>query len=116
MTKRFVLYNTSNNQEVAEVESASTFSRRLFGLLFEKSKESAPALWLVPCKAVHTCGMRWPIDLIFLSKTFQVVEICKGVKPFSWPVVCWRAHSVVEISRDHWDKDAVRVGDQLVFR
>jgi len=37
------------------------------GLLGRNSLASGEGLWIVPCEAIHTFGMRFPIDLVYLT-------------------------------------------------
>jgi uncharacterized membrane protein (UPF0127 family) len=43
-------------------------------------------LLLAPCRSVHTCGMRWPLDLVWLGPGGAVVRVDRDVPP-------WRARS-----------------------
>jgi uncharacterized membrane protein (UPF0127 family) len=44
------------------------------------------ALLLAPCRSVHTIGMRWPLDLVWLGPDGRVVRVDEDVGP-------WRARS-----------------------
>ena len=46
---------------------ARTASERRTGLLGTDGLDGA--LWLEPCSSVHTIGMRYPIDVVFLTRT-----------------------------------------------
>ena len=53
-------------------------------------------LLLAPCRAVHTLGMTFPIDLVFLSRLGRVVKVVRCLRP--WRVaLCLRAVAVVEL-------------------
>lgn len=52
-------------------------------------------LWLGPCAAVHTFGMRYAIDVIFLDHRGHVIRCVPALPPWRW-AVCMRAVSVVE--------------------
>jgi uncharacterized membrane protein (UPF0127 family) len=54
------------------------------------------ALLLAPCRSVHTFGMRWPLDLVWLGDGGDVLRIDAGVRP--WTVrSCRGARAVVEV-------------------
>ena len=53
------------------------------------------ALRLEPCRAVHTFGMRFALDLIWLARDGAVVRVDRAV-PARRHRLCLRAHSVVE--------------------
>ena len=79
------VYNKTRETFVAtEATVADSYLRRLVGLL-GKTKRWARhgcGLWIVPSRGVHTIGMMFPIDLIFLSKEKEVVHIEEFVRPF----------------------------------
>lgn len=39
------------------------------------------ALWLTPCRSVHTAGMRFPLDLVWLDARSRVLAVDPGVAP-----------------------------------
>lgn len=58
-----------------EARLAHTFWRRLRGLLGEKKLERGrEGLVLTPCSAVHTFGMLFPLDLLFVSGAGEVLQ------------------------------------------
>ncbi|OZI63289.1 hypothetical protein CAL28_10835 [Bordetella genomosp. 11] len=69
---------------------------RLRGLLCRRRPRPGLALWLAPCRAVHTFGMRYPLDIVFLDAGGRAVSVVRGLRP--WRVaLCLRAVSVVEL-------------------
>src|ERR1700676_4194157 len=79
------VYNKTRETFVAtEATVADSYLRRLIGLL-GKTKRWArlgSGLWIVPSRGVHTIGMLFPIDLIFLSKDKEVVHLEEFVRRF----------------------------------
>ena len=64
-----------------EVPVATTRTARLLGLAL-LSRERAGAGLLIPrCRSVHTFGMRFDLDLLFLDRTGTVIELRRGVRP-----------------------------------
>ena len=80
-----------------DVLVASTFRSRLLGLaLLDRSR--APAGVLLPrCRSVHTFGMRFRIDLLFLDREGAVIAVERGVAP-GRVVRCHGATAVLELS------------------
>jgi uncharacterized membrane protein (UPF0127 family) len=66
--------------------------RRLRGLAFAPP---AGPLEIPRCRSVHTFGMRYPLDLIWLGADGAVVRVDRAVPPRRLRV-CRRARSVVE--------------------
>ena len=98
------------------VRRAGRFLTRLKGLLGETPEKAEGGLWLVPCHAVHTLGMKWALDIIFLNREREVLKIELNVRPLAWGRFCRGAHSVLEFFHGRWDASLVAVGDQLEFR
>ena len=64
-----------------KVRTASGFLSRFVGLLGTASIADGEGLWIVPCRSVHTLGMRYPIDVAFLDARGVVVGILGGLPP-----------------------------------
>jgi uncharacterized membrane protein (UPF0127 family) len=50
------------------VPVATSFRARLLGLALLSRERAGPGLLLPRCRAVHTFGMRFPIDVVFLDR------------------------------------------------
>jgi len=79
------------------IRRADTFRARALGLLGTPHLEDSDALWLVPCRAVHTVGMRFAIDVVFLDKHGKVLRVVPNLRPYRL-AVCLRATSVLELT------------------
>jgi uncharacterized membrane protein (UPF0127 family) len=66
--------------------------RRLIGLAFADPRGP---LWIPRCRSVHTFGMRYPLDLVWLDGDGRVVRVDRAVPPRRVRA-CRRARSVVE--------------------
>lgn len=57
---------------------------RLRGLLVRPplSGDALQALWLTPCGGVHTFGMSYPLDIVFLDRSGRVLEWCESLPPW----------------------------------
>jgi uncharacterized membrane protein (UPF0127 family) len=70
--------------------------RRLVGLIGRRTWPAGVALEIPRCRSVHTFGMRFALDLVWLDGARRVVRVDRAVPP--WRVrVCWRARSVLEL-------------------
>jgi hypothetical protein len=96
------------------MEVADTSPKRNKGLLGRSSFASGEALWIVPCDSVHTFGMRFPIDLIYLDRNNRIKKLCFEVP--AWRVsACFTAHSIIELPAGTIRETGTRVGDALEF-
>lgn len=75
---------------------ASSFCQRLLGLHAYDHLTEHTGLWIAPCRAVHTLGMAYPIDLLYLDLHGQIIKRVDTLLPNRWSV-CWSAASVVEL-------------------
>lgn len=71
---------------------------RLRGLLCRRRPPGPrTGLWIAPCWAVHTVGMRYPIDLAFIGRDGRVRRLVRHVRP-GRIVFCLGAVSVIELT------------------
>jgi len=81
---------------LSRLEVASTFWQRFKGLQFRRPLPPDTGLWLSPCASLHTCCMRFPIDLIMLDGDMKVVGIRKQVQPWRIVMCAQGTKSVIE--------------------
>ena len=77
------------------IVQAATPHARLVGLAFLGRLQPGLALMLESCAAVHTFGMRFPLDLLFLDARGAVVRVVGDVSPRRL-VRCPGARAVLE--------------------
>jgi uncharacterized membrane protein (UPF0127 family) len=112
------VYNQSRESLIAtEVAVADTYWGRLVGLLGKTRSwaRSGRGLWIRPSRGVHTIGMLFPIDVIFLDRSQQVVHIEEYLRPFCISKVCLKADSVLELPPHTIFRTQTRKGDRLVI-
>src|SRR5215469_1360338 len=94
------------------VQRAGDSKTRCKGLLGREGLAEGEGLWIVPCEAVHTFGMRFPIDLVYLDRSHRVVKTRSNVRPWRLSA-CLRAHSVVELAAGVIRETQTKPGDRL---
>jgi uncharacterized membrane protein (UPF0127 family) len=62
---------------------ADTIMKRTVGLMGEKRGDHT--LLLPHCGSIHTCFMRYPIDVVCLDERYAVIRTVDGCKP--WRIV-----------------------------
>ena len=110
------VYNQTRETFVAtEAIVADSYLRRLIGLLGKTQgwARLGTGLWIVPSRGVHTIGMMFPIDLIFLNKQKEVVHIEEHVRPFRISKVSLKASSVLELPPHTIYRSGTQVGDRF---
>ena len=68
-------------QEQPGVWIADGWLARLLGLMWLKDVPPGTALLLPRCSSVHTFGMRFAIDVLFLDETGRMIAERRGVGP-----------------------------------
>lgn len=97
-------------------ERAERLSDRLRGLLGRRSLGPGAALMIERCGSVHTVGMRFALDLVFLNRAWRVVKVIRNVRPGRLMVWGgWRARRVVESEAGCLAVGGLRIGDELVW-
>jgi len=110
------VYNKTRETFVAtQATVADSYFPRLIGLLGKTRRwaQLGKGLWIVPSRGVHTIGMLFPIDLIFLGKEKEVVHVEEHVRPFRISKVSLKATSVLELPPHTIYHSRTQVGDQL---
>jgi len=111
-----MITNRSNSIIIADTTRiASTFWRRLTGLLGTYELPAGTALMIVPCNSVHTFGMKYPIDVLFVDKDNRVMKTVGIMKPGKM-AACFSSRYVVELPAGTLDKTDTCIGDLLEFR
>jgi uncharacterized membrane protein (UPF0127 family) len=67
---------------LGRLEIADTFWRRFVGLQFRPQLPANSGLMISPCSSLHTCFMRFPIDVIMLDKSNKVIGFRRELKPW----------------------------------
>ena len=108
-----VINLTKNTWLATKIRKADNFLTRLVGLLKRSTLGPEEALWLMPSKGIHTIGMKFPIDVIFLTKDNLVLSVTSGLPPYRISGVHLRSFSVLELPNGTVKKSQTEVGDQL---
>jgi uncharacterized membrane protein (UPF0127 family) len=97
MSDRTVVHNLTRDTLLADrAEVARTGPKRSKGLLGRAGLKRGEGMWIIPCEAVHTFFMRFPIDLIYLDRKHRIKKVRANVRP--WRIsVCLSAHSILEL-------------------
>ncbi len=115
-SKQVYIYNATRQTFLAtNATVANTYLSRLVGLLGRTRRWARPGqgLWIVPSCGVHTIGMLFSIDLVFLDRGRQVVHLEESVAPFRISKVSLKSTSVVELPPHTIFRTRTQVGDRL---
>lgn len=99
-----------NQIELCDAAVANTFCTRFIGLMFKKHLDDASGLLIQKCSGIHTCFMRFNIDVIYLDKDYTVI--------FAETVTPWRIGKIVKHTKHVLElpqgkKEAYQIGTKL---
>jgi uncharacterized membrane protein (UPF0127 family) len=110
------IINSRNNITIAtNISLAKTFSERMRGLIGTKSLALEHALIISQCNSVHTCFMKYPIDVLFCDKNNVVVKMSEHLGKWKFTVPCYHAAYVIELPEQSIKKYDIRVGDGMLI-
>jgi len=95
---------------------ADTPLARLRGLLGRLRLRSDKALWVVPSRGIHTIGLLFHIDVIYLDSQYKVVHLIEHLGPLRIGPLRMRCDSVLELPAGSIYKSGTQVGDRLLIK
>lgn len=112
----FIVRNRTRGATLAaNVRLADTPRARRTGLLRHEMLEAGEGLWIYPTQAIHTFGMRFPIDVAFLDRNRRIKRIYHRLAPYRVTTFVWGARSVLELPSGCLATTGTAVGDELQF-
>ncbi len=73
-------------------------------------------IYLVPCEGIHTFGMKFPIDVVFLDSKGRVMAVHHGLKPRRLSKILLRAEGVLELAEGRLRETGTEIDDLIEFR
>ena len=111
-----VLVNATKKTVVSDnCHFANTVLKRMVGLLNRGKLGAGEGLLLDRCYGIHTFGMRFPIDVLFLDKDLCVIRAVKALPPYRTCVVKKSVY-VLEVPVGVLDASHTSEGDQIQIR
>jgi len=97
---------------VESLELADRPWRRLIGWQFRQRPPMGHGLLLTSCRSIHTCWMRFAIDVIAIDRSGRVVEVRRAVRPWRAAILPAGTCAVLEVPSG---EAAVAAGDLLAI-
>ena len=112
----WLVRNTTTGRVLAwRVRRADNWIERTVGFLPRSSIAPEEGLWFEGCGAIHTLGMRTPLDVVFLDREHRVVRVESNVTPHKLHVSAPKAKTVVEFGPGFSSANPLSIGDQLAL-
>ncbi len=108
-----VINSTKQNEVVARLQVAENLFARMKGLLGRRALAEGEGLLIKPCKGIHTFGMRFPIDAVFLDNRNVVIAIRKDLASNRLTPIYSNAVSVLELPAGTADATDTKIGDEI---
>lgn len=99
---------------IEKMQIADNFYTRMKGLLTHQRFTEIEGMLITPCNCVHTFGMRFPIDIVFIDKHRRVISSRKNVNKNRVAGV-FKAKHTLELPAGKLECLAIRAGDQLAW-
>jgi uncharacterized protein len=110
----FIVRNRTRESTLgSDVRLADTPRARRTGLLERDKLNPGEGLWIYPTQAIHTFGMRFPIDVVFIDRKMRVKRIYHRLAPYRLTSLVWSAQSVLEFPAGSLTGTQTAVGDEL---
>lgn len=115
MKKAQALNKSKNRILLEEATVATTFWARLKGLLGKTELKENEGLIIYPCNSVHTVGMKFSIDVIFVNEEDRVCKIIPDMKKTSFSPIVKGSRYVIEVESGFAKKYKVEVDDEILL-
>ena len=107
--------NVTTGMQVARTAFvANHFKDRMLGLLSLPPLQRGEGLLIERCRSVHTFGMRYAIDVAFISHNYLVIKVLRSVTPRRITSFVWRAARVLELPAGTLNDSKTQPGHQLL--
>jgi uncharacterized protein len=100
---------------LSRVLRADSFFERTRGLLGRSSPAEGAAMLFPGCRSIHTVGMAYSIDLVFLDRQESIVGLRPVLKPYRL-TLCRKAVAALELACGEIERLGLKLGDQLLWQ
>jgi uncharacterized membrane protein (UPF0127 family) len=98
-----------------QVEIARTFLKRLIGLMGRSILMEDQGLYFPGCKSIHTFGMKFAIDVLFMDKNMKITKMISCLKPNRVAFAPFSTRDTLELACGVLQKHALAVGDEIAL-
>ncbi|HEY5996442.1 MAG TPA: DUF192 domain-containing protein [Candidatus Deferrimicrobiaceae bacterium] len=111
-----IVRNATRDKSLGEeIGEASNFLGRLKGLLGVEELVPGAGIWIHPCNSIHSFGMRFEFDALFLDAEGQVVGAYSRYQRNRISRIHRNARGVLELPAGIIEATGTEVGDAIVF-
>jgi uncharacterized membrane protein (UPF0127 family) len=97
MSRRYSFIHLPTRTKIGTVEKADTWWTLGVGVIGKQDLPPGEGLWLPGVASVHTCFVRFPLDLVFLDKELRVLKVIKSAPTWKFMLSCPGAYHTIEL-------------------
>ena len=114
--RTYCVYNQTRECFISlGVTPADTTLARLKGLIGRTRLKFDDGVWVVPSQGIHTLGVLFPLDLMYLDADNRVLHLIEHFLPFRIAPLRAQAASVLELPTHTIYSSQTQIGDQLLI-
>lgn len=114
--RTYCVYNKTRECFISlGVTPADTTLARLKGLIGRTRLKFDDGVWVVPSQGIHTLGVLFPLDLMYLDSDNRVLHLIEHFPPFRVAPLRAHAASVLELPTHTIYSSQTQIGDQLLI-
>jgi uncharacterized membrane protein (UPF0127 family) len=114
--KTYCVFNKARESFLSlNVTMANTHLSRLRGLLGKFRLKADEGVWVVPSRGIHTIGVLFAIDLLYLDSEHRVIHMVESFGSFGIAPLRTKSVSVLELPTRTISSSQTQVGDQLLI-
>jgi uncharacterized membrane protein (UPF0127 family) len=116
MKSTYCIFNKTKESFLAlTVTGAGTSLIRVKGLLGKIRISQGEGLWVNPCRGIHTLGVLFPIDVVYLDAENRVIHLVEHLRPFRFGPLRLDCASVLGLPPHMIYESQTEVGDELLI-
>jgi uncharacterized membrane protein (UPF0127 family) len=116
MRQTLCVYNRNREAFLGlSVAPADTLTARLKGLLGRVRLKPDDGIWLSPSRGIHTIGMLFAIDVIYLDSANRVIHLVEHMGPFRISPIRIKCASILELKSRSIFLSNTQIGDELLI-
>ncbi len=99
----------------ASILAAAGPIARMRGLLGTEDLPAGAGLWIRPCRGIHSIGMKYAFDALFIGPDRKVVAAYRSFPRNRVSRIFWSADGVLELPAGTIEETGTLIGDEIAF-
>ena len=104
----------TGDKKIIQLLSTENMLERACGLLKLPRLNKGQGLLINQCSSIHTFGMRYALDIVYLDRHYKVIKLIEAIKPRRMSI-CLRARHTLELLSGEIKRLAITPNMTLMF-